>query len=163
MQPQLAVVPAQVGALTHSPAEHTSVVHAFASLHAAQPLRAMRVSVTVNVQLVPLQVNVRNSWFWQLEQRSVPLPQHAYVLPTSYQPLLAAQFVHVPQPQLVAVPAQIALNAQVPLEHVSAVHALPSLHVVQPLRTTRVLVTLKRQLVPLHRYVRYSWSWHAHC
>jgi hypothetical protein len=113
------------------------------------------------VQLVPPHENVRNSWFWQLEQRSLPVTQHAYALPTSYQPLLAEQSVHVPQPQLVAVPAQFALKEHAPLTQESVVQAFASLHAAQPVRTTRVLVTSKAQLPPLHRCVRNSWSWQA--
>lgn len=73
--------------------------------------------------------------------------------------MLAEQSVQLVQPQLVAVPAQMPLAVHAPSTQASAVQALPSLHVAQPLRMTRVSVTLKTQLEPLHVWVRYSWSW----
>jgi hypothetical protein len=92
-------------------------------------------------------------------QRSTEPLQHAYVPPTSYQPSFAEQSVQLVHPQLVAVPAQFGVYVHAPSTHASAVHELPSPHVVQPLRRTRELVTLETQLVPLHVCVRYSWSW----
>jgi hypothetical protein len=63
VHPQLVAVPAQMSSASHVPAEHESVVHAFPSLHAAQPVRVTRVSVIDVVQPVPLHVCVRYSWF----------------------------------------------------------------------------------------------------
>lgn len=76
VQPQLAVVPAQMAAELHVPALHESVVHGSPSSHAAQPLRTTRVSVIDEMQLVPAQVNVRSSWFWHVQRSAAP-SQHA--------------------------------------------------------------------------------------
>lgn len=76
MHPQLAVVPAQYGVNTHALPEHVSAVQALPSLHCVHPLRTTRAFVTAWMQLVPLHVNVRYSWFWHEVQRSPPL-QHA--------------------------------------------------------------------------------------